>query len=718
MLSTVGLLSHGAAAMGFAALGIRMMVSRDITAIRVAVGLAAFITAAWAMAGVLAESYDIGTGGSLILTETLRTAAWIGVLLLYQQRMWGHRKHPSGNLLTAGLLLLVILFQMLVGADFHYDYLFRPLGEQPMMLGFVATRLLIAISGLVLLHNLYVNSRSVDDMTFRLFAVGLGAIFAYDLNLYTIHFLLGTPNIALMDMRGAVNALAVPLLLASFRNNHAPYFRLSRQVAFHTVSFTIIGAYLILMSLLAYGLRLTGGNWGVLLQVAFIAIALITGALILLSPRFRAELKVRISRNFFHYRYDYRVEWLRFIDTIDVGRDAVANFMPIRERLVQAVAAVLDCRGGALLEPSEAGSYELTARWCWPSLKSPPADECMALAGYLAETGRIIDFDALRGEQAADASQEEGHKSDSHPGLILPAWAKAEETLWLAVPLIHRERLNGIILLRHSLARRDLNWEDYDLLRTLGRQGASYLAEAATQARMDEARSFDEFNRRFAFVMHDLKNIISQLALVARNAERHAENPEFRADMIATLQSSVVKMTDLMQLLGREIARKGDETPPAIEQGEVAFASLVATIVATMRRSHPAIRFDEPAGDAMLMGDADRLEAMVCHLIQNAIDASAPDAPITVQLSSEGNWYRLVVADQGAGMNEAFIRTELFKPFRSTKDGGFGIGAFEVREIVRAHGGRIEVESRPGEGSRFTVTLPGRQLADKVVAYG
>ena len=57
-------------------------------------------------------------------------------------------------------------------------------------------------------------------------------------------------------------------------------------------------------------------------------------------------------------------------------------------------------------------------------------------------------------------------------------------------------------------------------------------------------------------------------------------------------------------------------------------------------------------------------------------------------------------------MSADFIRARLFKPFASTKDGGFGIGAFEARALVAAMGGRIEVASREGEGSRFTVFLP------------
>src|SRR3546814_10751878 len=86
------------------------------------------------------------------------------------------------------------------------------------------------------------------------------------------------------------------------------------------------------------------------------------------------------------------------------------------------------------------------------------------------------------------------------------------------------------------------NWEDFDLLRTVGQQAASYIAEAQSQSALADAEKFEEFNRRFAFIMHDIKNLVSQLSLVARNAERHADKPEFRADMVATLQSSVGKM--------------------------------------------------------------------------------------------------------------------------------------------------------------------------------
>ncbi|MEN9933007.1 MAG: system histidine kinase PrsK, partial [Pseudomonadota bacterium] len=112
-------------------------------------------------------------------------------------------------------------------------------------------------------------------------------------------------------------------------------------------------------------------------------------------------------------------------------------------------------------------------------------------------------------------------------------------------------------------------------------------------------------------------------------------------------------------------------------------------------------------GAALLVrGDPARLEQMFAHLLQNAIDASPVGAPIRFDVATAGNDVVVTLADRGHGMSARFIRQELFQPFTSTKAGGFGIGAYEAREIVRAHGGRLDVASREGEGTSFTIILP------------
>ncbi len=700
MLGTIGLLSHLVATIAFGILGLALALRRAPTGVRLAVSLASFVTAFWAGSHMLASAYGAEVAPWLSRAETLRTAAWIGVLILLQRRSLGLAERPSQSFALAVGIGFIVALQLALDIMFNLGTSTASLADQPFgAMLFVAGRLILAISGLVLLHNLYVNSPESGGLSFRMFAVGLGVIFAYDLNLYTLQFLLGEINQSLLGIRGAVNALAVPLIYLALRQDSDGRFHLSRQAAFQTVSFSIIGLYLIAMSLLAYGLKITGGDWGQLLQVTFLAATMIAGALVMLSPRFRAELRVRIARNFYRYRYDYRVEWLRFIDKIDSAEPAVPGLpvAPVRERLIEAIATVLECPGGALFEPVDGDAFQLTSRWNWPDLDAPIIADSAALTLYFMESGRIADFDQLR----ADAS---GGTSGSHGSLTLPVWAARDRTIWLGVPLIHRDTLAGILLLQRSLAARDLNWEDYDLLRTLGRQSASYLAEAETQAQLEEARRFEEYNRRFAFVMHDVKNVVSQLGLLARNAERHADKPEFRADMIATLNASVSKMTDLLKLMGREPEVRGgaEET-----QGELVDIARVLTIVAAaLRRQHSALELEGAEGSVRIPGDEGRLEAMLTHLIQNAIDASAPDAPIRLGLEAGSTDVRIRIADNGHGMSPAFLREELFRPFRSTKDGGFGIGAFEAREIARAHGGRLEVESRPGEGSVFTLILP------------
>jgi putative PEP-CTERM system histidine kinase len=212
--------------------------------------------------------------------------------------------------------------------------------------------------------------------------------------------------------------------------------------------------------------------------------------------------------------------------------------------------------------------------------------------------------------------------------------------------------------------------------------------------------------------MHDVKNVVSQLGLLARNAERHAEKPEFRADMIITLNASVSKMSDLLKLMSQEPEVR--TSGPGDPSDSLDIARVMTIVAAALRRQHSNLELEGAEGSVPIPGDAGRIEAMVTHLVQNAIDASAPDAPVLLSLTVRSSDVRIAVTDSGAGMSAAFIRDELFKPFRSTKNGGFGIGAFEAREIARAHGGRLEVESRPGEGSCFTIILPRDRQTDEI----
>ena len=289
-------------------------------------------------------------------------------------------------------------------------------------------------------------------------------------------------------------------------------------------------------------------------------------------------------------------------------------------------------------------------------------------------------------------------QTSSFDAALLPEWLKQEDRAWALVPLIHYQRLVGMVVLSRPALVRRLDWEDFDLLRVVGQQLASYMAEQSGQEALGEAQRFDEFNRRIAFVMHDIKNLASQFSLLATNAEKHAEKPEFREDMLVTLRNSSDKLNALLARLGRYGAGGGD----ALAKTDMAQA--VEAVVNRHSGSHPVMLAENQ--QCIALANRDSLEQALVHLVQNAIDASEHDSPVMVSQVVEGLYCRIDVVDSGAGMSPDFIRTKLFKPFHSSKQGGFGIGAFEARELVRAMQGRLDVESREGLGTRFIIRLP------------
>jgi putative PEP-CTERM system histidine kinase len=309
----------------------------------------------------------------------------------------------------------------------------------------------------------------------------------------------------------------------------------------------------------------------------------------------------------------------------------------------------------------------------------------------IEKSGRIIEFEGLRHGWADPADKQ----------IPVLGWMIEDRAVWVGIPLIHHDRLVGIVLLAAPDYLRPLDWEDFDLLRAAGRQAASSLAEAHGQEALSNAQRFEEFNRRFAFILHDIKNLVSQLSLLSRNAERHADNPEFRADMIATLKGSVGKMNDLL-------ARLSPHAGASVQRLEPQPLRPIMTAAIAAKRGDHDVRL---LGDTNLWAVVDgvALEQALGHLLQNAVESCSPSVPVTVRVSSTDSTVAISIADKGVGMDSDFVRNRLFQPFASSKPGGFGIGAFEARSLISAMGGRLGVDSGPGRGTTFTMLLPAAE---------
>ncbi|MFN3749701.1 MAG: XrtA/PEP-CTERM system histidine kinase PrsK, partial [Sphingorhabdus sp.] len=607
---------------------------------------------------------------------------WLGFLYALLSNVEGN-SHPRTIKMLYGALLLALIFQPVI--DFT---LLAALPDSAQASAAAAKtvqllRMIFAIGAIVLVHNLYTVSAPEARWGISLPMVALATMWMYDLNLYTIGYLSGDWPAEFIAMRGIIMTMLAPVFAMATRRNSNWRIRLSRSVTFQSVSLLAIGAYLFGMMLLASALQLVGGSYTRMAQITLIFAMSLAALLILPSGKFRAWLNVVIAKNFFQHRYDYRAEWMRFAETIGFPSEAA----PFHERVIKSLADIFESPAGLLLTRDHESRLVLQARWNWPTAEIPVHAGNSQTIPFFERTGHILLMDQVR--------ENEDDKVDH---AAIPQWLYDEMRAWAVVPLVHFGRLAGIAILARPPIQRGLDWEDLDMMRVVGRQLASYLAEATSQEELTESRQFEQFNRRFAFVMHDIKNLVSQLSLLARNAERHAANPEFQADMIETLKGSVGKMNDLLARLSQHSQTRH----AAIEPMDV--ERTVGGVVHAKRLIYPVQA--EIAPGLYAMADPGRVETILNHLLQNAIDASADGLPIRVTASRQDDWIAIRVIDKGCGMNEAFVANQLFKPFESTKNGGFGIGAYEARALAQSLGGHLHVDSRLGKGTRMTLLLP------------
>ena len=632
------------------------------------------------------------------LLEVLRNLGWLTVVYSLFARDNRHTTVVQVRPVLAVLAMLELFQLVLMLLTMRYAA-FQPATAMIFQLS-VMFRLLLTTGALVLVHNLYAGAISGQRDAVRWTALALALMWGYDLNFYTIAYLGRMVPVEMAALRGVAQILTVLLLaVGSMRGGSALRFSPSRAVAFQSLSLLVIGGYLLLMVAAAQSVAWLGGDVSQLAQLGFAFATTIVILALVPSGRLRGWINVMLAKHFFQHRYDYRAEWQRFTRTIGRGG---ANALPLHARVVQALADITDSAAGVMLIPAEGGDLVLGARWNWPTLDVPAEAMPATTALFFERRGFIVDLDEVRG-----GIDHEGECA------LMPRWMIEEHGAWALVPLLHYDRLVGLVVLGRPPLARKLDWEDFDLLRVVGQQLASYIAEHNGQVALLDASRFDEFNRRIAFVMHDIKNLASQLALLARNAERHADNPEFRKDMLVTLTNSADKLGALLARLSRYGAGNVQQLEP------VDAAECIAAIAARYRGAGGECQiYVTDAQECFVLANRETLEQVLMHLVQNAIDASQPGMAVFLQTRLDGLSGVIEVADTGCGMSADFVRNRLFKPFVSTKAGGFGIGAFEARELVRAMHGRLEVESREGLGSRFCVRLPLAATAELADTLG
>lgn len=619
------------------------------------------------------------------LLEVLRDSMWL-ILLLKIIRLQSEQLGAGKQNIILPILLLCLVLCMgsVIALSYGLVEFDTPdfIGIHLLYYGYF----FLSVAGLVLVEQVYRKTRPDYRWTTKFLCVGLGGIFAYDFYLYSDAVLFQQINPDLWYARGAVNAVCVPFLIVSVRRIREWKMELfiSRHVVFQSSMLVVAGVYLSFIAIAGYYVRVFGGTWGGALQTVFLFAALMLFLALAFSSDIRARVSVFLVKHFYENKYDYREQWLGFTRLLAENKTGET----IHINIVKAFADTMKCTSGALWLLDDEIHYQCKAEVHLKEVMSYVIKKDEPLIGFLQEKKWVINLN-----EYAENSDDENN--------VLPNWLLDIDKARLLIPLLNEDALVGFILLVRSDINKRYNWEDYDLLKTMGQQTAGYLELINVTERLSESRQFEAFNRLSAFVVHDIKNLVAQLSLISTNAKHYKDNPDFINDAFETIENAVDKMNRLLRNLRK------DAIPGQSESKLLNLNTLIKEVssVTALQAPRPTVTNFEQ--DLFINADKDKITTVLQHLIQNAQEACDETGKIEITLRQQGSFGEVRIIDDGCGMDESFIRNRLFKPFDTTKgNAGMGIGVYESREIIRGLNGRLDVESCLGKGTEFIINIP------------
>lgn len=673
--------THTALFLGYAVFSVLLVLRGRRSARNYLLILAASLTALWgAVVAVEGEYGWLAWSWLPSFAAALRDLGWFGfVLALIRPDQAG--RSPWQKLVAAACAIGALN----CGFSFFQLHILTPIG---IPLDASAMEIASSFMGLVLAENLMRNTSAERLWSLRTMMIGLVAMFGYNLLCQIPEFITNTSNDSLRIAQPLIYLLALPLFAVTAVRNSALQLQIhsSRKFVFHSTAIIFTGILLQGAAVAAYYISRFGGNTGTVLAVVLGVSSLITIGLALTSHTIRSRLRVFINENFFSYKYDYRVEWARFIGALSATE---GDDTPLR--VLRTLADLLDCPGGALWVRRENSLQFLPlARWCFSGEPAPIMADAPALEPFARRETAYLEMDS----------------KDASPAVA--AWRASCPSGWLVVPLRSNTRLTAIAVLHRPRAERKLGWEDNNLIELASTQLAAYLVQEEATRTLADLKQLEEFNNRIAFALHDIKNTIGQLSLLSQNVEKFGHSAEFRTDMVATIHNSVERLHQLLRRLrGEEKAEKPAEGPSQD------IKALIRDFVSLKQSTGIELDLEETSQQPLYteLPDREAFVGVLEHVVNNALEATPMEARVTIAIGEAWGKVCVNVRDSGPGMTPRFIAEELFRPLRTTKGRGLGIGAYQARATMRKLGGDIEVFSKLGQGTTISLLLPFRPQA-------
>jgi len=562
--------------------------------------------------------------------------------------------------------------------------------------GLIFQGLLLGCYVLVLVNLERTLRASVGVMRWRIkfVVVGLGLLFVMRIHACSQKLLYHGWHSSTEPLQGAALLAALFLITWSAVRSglgEADVYP-SRKVILGSVTFSMVGVYLVLVGALSKGAALWGGGQSLPLQAIIVLAGLGLLAVFFVSDRARLWLSLILSRHFQRPSYDYRDIWQRFTERTVSSVDPAAlcgvgcSFISELFQTLSVTIWIVE-QGGAQLRVG--GSTTFTEE---------------AAAALVSRT-RVSDSawkTLLRHNELVGV---DGPKFSAFQEFqdLCPEQFKHKGGSRFILPLRASDQLVGLLVLSDRVNGRPYSVEERDLLRTLGLEIAAQLLNLRLLERRSDLRETNALRTMSTFFAHDLKNTGSTLSLTLQNLRQHFGNPDFREDALRAVSKSVEhinQIVDGLSLLQSEIklAVRDEDLNAVVRQVISEMDAALTMEIALDLQPVPAIPLD-----------GQQIKKVLINLLLNAQDAASGGGRVEMQTGTAGQWVSLKVADNGCGMKTEFLRKSLFRPFQTTKKNGLGIGMFQSKLIVESHGGRIEVESQVDVGTTFRVLLPMRE---------
>jgi len=579
------------------------------------------------------------------------------------------------ELLTVNHRLSWYYFIPIIAVIIDLSFIFGGINDTTLL--FFA-QLIQAIALLIMVEFLYRQGSSNFRWGFKPIAVFVAAIALIDMILYSTSVLLHGIDFDLFYLRASFHLLLGPVLLIGIKRFKSLGVRIfiSREVVFHSTILIGISLYLTLMAATGYYLNLIGGQWSIYSQLTFSGLALTIFAVLFINERVRRKIKVFISKHFFANRYDYRQQWIELNNCL--ASPPTDNFY---HTALFALTQLFDIKHGILIKVKNSQHAHTAINYDGP-LKL----WFEFVSHYQRQPSQwIIDLDEY--ERFPDVYPNHLNELDQLIG----------QSLKIIVPIYNNNEIYGYFILSRPSHKELLNYEDRDLLMTASQQLVGYLALNEASIKISETKQFDTFNQMSAFLVHDLKNVVGQLSLISSNSIKHKDNPEFIADTFDTVANSVTKINKMLTQLRKKNANVNADSSVNIKDLLVKISKIYSLNINNLQIQ----------SDIELVLDSDKFANILCHLIQNSLEAAGKNGKVELHLNHHDSNCLVSVIDNGCGMSDEFIRTRLFKPFDTTKgNAGMGIGAYEAKHFIESIGGEIVVNSIINEGTSIILTIP------------